>query len=336
MTIKDIARLAGVSKSTVSRVINNAANVDAKTREIVLKTMEENNFIPSASARSLSRQETTFIGVIIPDLDNSFFGQIVHGINHVLTGTEYTMLFCCTDNNADSELKALKLLRQQKVCGLLISSSANYCDAGTNEQIRNALADLNVPVILIDRAIPNTSWGGVYSDNINGGYIASQFLISKGYKQIGAFVSDMKLLIGQERLLGFKKALQENNLPSLDQYIYTKESPASLSEIFEYTCHLIDDRKLPDAIFLSNSIIANGFYKALFYKGVQPGLDIECIGFDYSEALDIMHIPYNYLERNSKSFGQTAARMLLDSFQARDDGPAIRRECIIPASLHVD
>lgn len=336
ITIKDIAQLAGVSKSTVSRVINNAANVDSKTREIVIKTMEEHNYIPSASARSLSRQETTFIGVILPDLDNSFFGQIVQGINSALTGTEYTMLFCCTDNNAESELKALKLLRQQKICGLLISSSVNYCDTNMNELIKNALTDINAPIILIDRAIPNTPWGGVYSDNMNGGYIAAQSLITKGYKRIGAFVSDTKLLIGQERLLGFKRALQDNNLPVMDEYIYTKESPASLSDIYNYTCHLIDEQRLPDAIFLSNAIIANGFYKALFQKGIQPGKDIECIGFDYSEALDIMHIPYNYLERNTKLFGQTAAQMLLDSFQSKNENATVRRENIIPASLHID
>ncbi len=336
MTIKDIAQLAGVSKSTVSRVINNASNVDSKTREIVLEVMEKNNYIPSASARSLSRQETTFIGVILPDIDNSFFGQIVQGINNALTGTEYTMLFCCTDNNADRELKALKLFRQQKVCGLLISSSANYCDVNMNERIKNALADINAPIVLIDRSIPHTPWDGVYSDNINGGYIATQFLISKGYKRIGAFVSDMKLLIGQERLLGFKRALQENKISILDDYIYVKDTPASLSEIFEYTCHLIDDGKLPAAVFLSNAIIANGFYKALFHKGIEPGKDIECVGFDYNEALDIMHIPYHYLERNSKLFGQTAAQMLLDLFQNKNNSEKIRREHIIPASLHID
>ncbi|WP_122641880.1 LacI family DNA-binding transcriptional regulator [Luxibacter massiliensis] len=334
MTIKDIAQLAGVSKSTVSRVLNNASNVEEATREIVLKVMEENNYIPSATARSLSRQETTFIGVILPDLDNSFFGQIVQGINHTLAETEYTMLFCCTDNNAARELKALNLLNQQKICGLLISSSVNYCDTTTGGLIKKALTDINAPIVLIDRSIPNTPWDGVYSDNINGGYIAASSLITKGYQHIGAFVSDTKLLIGQERLLGFTRAMQEHHLAITDDYIYTQESPASLLEIYEYTCRLIDSGKLPEAIFLSNSIIANGFYKALFYKGVKPGEDIECVGFDYSEALDIMHIPYNYLERNSRLFGQTAAQMLLDSFQYKNKGKHVRREHIIPATLH--
>lgn len=335
MTIKDIAQLAGVSKSTVSRVINNASNVDSRTREIVRKVMEENNYIPSASARSLSRQETTFIGVIIPDLDNSFFGQIVQGINHTLTGTEYTMLFCCTDNNAERELKALKLLRQQKICGLLISSSANYYDNSTSDLIKNALSDLGSPVVLMDRSIPGTNWDGVYSDNINGAYIATQSLIQKGYSRIGAFVSDTKLLIGQERLLGYQRAMETHGCPLCPEYIYTRDIPASLDAVYEYTCDLIDNRQLPEAVFLSNAIIANGFYKALFHRGIVPGKDISCVGFDYSEALDIMQIPYSYLERNTKLFGQTAAQMLLDSFHENGDAEKVRRAHIIPSSLHV-
>ena len=334
MTIKDIAKLAGVSKSTVSRVINNAPNVDEKTRALVLKVMDDNNFIPSASARSLSKQETTFIGVILPDLGNSFFGQIVEGINSILAETEYTMLFCCTDNDAARELKALKLLRLQKVCGLLISSSVDYCDEEMNASIRKALSDIEAPIVLIDRSIPNTPWDGVYSDNINGSYISTELLIKKGYKRIGAFVSDTKLLIGQERLLGFKKAMTDYSIEIHDDYIYTQDMPAAITDVFTYVSHMIEEKKLPEAVFLSNAIIANGFYKALFYHGIQPGKDIECVGFDYSEALDIMHVPYNYLKRNARLFGQTAAQMLLDSIQNLKQSNSIRREHIIPSSLH--
>lgn len=333
MTIHDIAKQAGVSKSTVSRVLNNAENVNEKTRELVWRIVRQNNYLPSATARSLSKKDTTVIGVILPDVDNSFFGKITQGINDALSDTDYTMLFCCTDNDPKREVKALNSLREQQVCGLLITSSAGYGNVKDTVLIREAISNIGKPVVLIDRNLSNSLWDGIYSDNLNGAYAATNALISRGYKKIGTFISDLTLQLGKDRLAGFKQAMTESNIDIFEEYIHLQDSPASPDWIYHYTCQLIRKGQLPEAIFLGNAIITNGFYKALMEHKIKPGKDIHCMGFDYSEALDIMHIPYSYLERNSRLMGATAAKMLLDQFEQTSQ---LRHENIIPATLRID
>lgn len=333
MTIKDIAALAGVSKATVSRVLNNAENVDEHTRQHVLKIMKENNYVPSAMAQRLKKGNNV-IGLIVPEVDDSFFGKIVHGINDILKKTEYTILLCCTDNNPRDELQALSVLRQQRVSGLFLTTSADFSAPKEADRIGNAVRDLNAPVVLIDRIFPNSPWNGVYSDNTFGAYSATSVLIEHGFKKIGAIFSDIKLHLGQERLNGFKKALSKHGLEINPDYIYTNGYSLSSQEVYLHTCKMIQENRLPEAIFLSNCIITHGFYKAILEHNIKPGKDIHCIGFDYSEILDVVNIPYSYLERNLKLIGQTAAELLLE--QLNSEPSPVRKSLTVPATLHID
>ena len=333
MTIKDIAELSGFSKSTVSRVLNNSPKVDKKTREIILKIVNEQNFIPSAMAQGLSKQEANVIGVIIPEAGGSFFGKIVQGIHKELLNTTYTLMLCCTDNTAEYELKALDTLRQQRVSGILLTTSSGFYKNADASKIRQILDQSLIPTVLIDRVIENSMWDGVYSDNKSGAYQITQALVQKKFKKIGAFISDMNLSIGQERYDGFINALQDNNIPINKNIIITEPLQATIKDVYQTTCIMIENGNLPDAIFLSNEIIANGFFKAILEKGICPGKDIHCAGFDYSEILDILNLPFIYLERNTELFGKTAVKLLLNSFNSSHE---TRNECIIPSKLHLD
>lgn len=289
--------------------------------------------MPSAMARRL-KKENNVIGLIVPEVDDSFFGKIVHGINDVLKKTEYTILLCCTDNNPKDELRALDALRQQRVSGLFLTTSSDFCSKKEAIKIEHAVKDLKVPVVLIDRIFPNTSWDGVYSDNISGAYSAACALIEHGFKKIGAIFSDIKLPLGQERLKGFQEALAEHGLPVNNDTIYMDDFSLSAQQVYHYACRMIQENRLPEAIFLSNCIITNGFFKAILEYGVRPGIDIHCIGFDYSEILDVVNVPYSYLERNLKLIGQTAAELLLERLR---NGPSlIRKDLTVPAALRLD
>lgn len=333
MTIRDIAALAGVSKSTVSRVLNNSPNVDVKTKERVMKVVREQNFIPSAMAQGLSRQCANTIGVILPEAGGSFFGNIIQGINEALINTPYTIILCCTENQAEYEIRSLDTLRQQKVSGILLTSSSGFYENNDAHKIRQTLESFDVPIVLIDRTIKNSRWDGVYSDNSTGAYIATEALIRKGFKKIGAYISDTNLSIGSNRYKGFMQALSDYDIPATEEFIITEELPVSMNDVYLKTCKIIQAGNLPEAIFLGNGIITNGFYKAILEKGIVPGRDIHCVGFDYSEFLDIIHLPYSYLERNSKLLGQTAANSLLKSLSTPPD---LRKEYIIPSTLHLD
>ncbi|MDY3249990.1 MAG: LacI family DNA-binding transcriptional regulator [Candidatus Choladocola sp.] len=333
MTIRDIAALAGVSKSTVSRVLNNSPNVDEKTREKVMRVVREKDFIPSAMAQGLSRQYANTIGVILPEAGGSFFGNIIQGINETLINTPYTILLCCTENKAEYEIRALDTLRQQKVSGILLTSSSGFYENDDAYKIRQTLENFNVPVVLIDRTLKSSKWDGVYSDNSTGAYVATEALLKKGFKKIGAYISDTSLSIGSSRYKGFIQALSDYHIPIMEEFIITEKYPASMQDVYWKTCELIKSGNLPEAIFLGNGIIANGFYKGILEKGIVPGKDIHCVGFDYSEFLDIINLPYSYLERNSKLLGETAANSLLKSLS---NPSGLRQEYIIPSTLHLD
>ncbi len=133
MTINEVAKLANVSKSTVSRVINKTGYVNEETRIRVEKVIKETNYSPSSLARGLSKKETNYIGIVIPEIDNEFFSEILSGINEGLDENDLTMICCDTNNNGKREQKALQMLAQQRVKGVIITPAEEYQDSDSNE-----------------------------------------------------------------------------------------------------------------------------------------------------------------------------------------------------------
>lgn len=330
VTINEIAALANVSKSTVSRVINGSANVNEQTRKRVLKIIQNNDYIPSAMARGLSSKNSNVIGWILPETDSIFFGQVTQGIYDALADTHYTFILSCTNNDYKRELKALQNMRQQNIRGLLITSSSGYSDDKSVGKIKKAIADLSIPVVLVDRSVENTSFNGVYSDNYNGAYELTEALINARFTEIGGFFSDMKLNLGRHRYEGFLKALHDNQMA--EKMVHLEDGPALIQNYYEITCQMADEGKLPKAVLLSNGVIACGFFRAIIEKGLVPGKDIHCVCFDHLEALEITGTPYSYLKRNCKLFGQTAVKMLLNAFSGDS---SVREECIVTATLEL-
>lgn len=327
VTINDIAKKAGVAKSTVSRVINGGVNVSEETRKLVQQVIDETKYQPSAVARGLSTNESNVIGVIVPDSASLFWGQVLEGISEVAEKNDFTVLFCNMDNNPQRELQALQRMRGQRVGGLLITPSVSYESPKERRTFLQALDALDCPVVFIDRALKNSRWDGVYFDNYNGAYIATEALTQKGCTRIGAIISDNALELGHQRREGFLQALQDAGLMVQEECTYYSDYKISLLDSYHIARQWIKEKTLPQAIFLSNGMIANGFFKAMLEYGLLPGRDIICMGFDYVEVLDILNLDYSYLDRDAANMGRIAAKML---FEQSDSG---RREHIIPAKL---
>lgn len=333
ITINDIARQAGVSKSTASRVINNVGNVREDLRRRVIEVIENVEYQPSAIAQGLSRQNSMVIGVLIPTVSDSFFGQILQGIISTTLQKGYSILLCTHDNDPEKERDALRALHSQRIRGLLITPCAGYIKNDDQNYLNAEVKKLNVPTVFIDRSVKMSVWDGVYYDNYNGAYMAVETLKKRGFDRIGYMVSDLALQIGQERMHGMEQAIRDYGITPDERFCFRDDGAAYLDKSYEQAKAWLQSGERPPAMFFSNSSLAKGFIKAMFEAGLSVGDDIFCIGFDYVDILEMMNLKYVYLDRDAVNMGKIATQMLMDHFQ--NEIPA-RRDFIIPANLIVN
>lgn len=328
LTIKDIADQANVAKSTVSRVLNNSGYVKEETRMKIEKVINESKYVPSATARNLSKQESNIIGLIIPELSNTFYMEIIEGISEVVEKNNLILVLCNTDNDLLKEQRALAAINGLRVKGLIFAPAADYASPAEARKIRQWLNELNVPIIMLDRWVENSQWDGVYFDNPGGAYKATEALIKAGHKKIGTITGNLNISIGRERFKGFQLAMEDYEIPISPQYVY--QGDFTTAKAYELTKKMIASGDLPEALFISNNLTAIGFLKGIYEAGMELGRDICCVGFDNVAFLDIMDINYSYVDRDTKNMGFVTAKNLLEIIK---NPVAERHEHIIQARL---
>lgn len=330
LTINDIAEKAKVSKSTVSRVLNNSGYVHQETREKVEKIIKENIYYPSATARSLSKKESNTIGVIIPEADNAFFGEILRGISEIVDENNMTLIFCDTNNNSLKEERALDMINMQGVKGLILTPVNDHDDGEAEKKLKQKLRDLKIPTVILDRGVKNSQWDGVFFENYQSAYSATEILIKEGHKKIGIITGDLKLKIGKDRYKGYLNAMEDYGMEIIDKYIY--EGNFSVEKAYELSNEFILSKDLPDAILTCNNRTTLGFIKALKEHNLTLGKDISAIGIDSNEVLDILGYNFSNVARDAVEMGRVAMRRLLERF----DNPTKQRvECIMPFKIYL-
>jgi LacI family transcriptional regulator len=213
ITIRDIAESAKVSKSTVSRVINNSGYVSEASRKKVEQAIEMLNFVPSAIARGLSKNVTNTIGVLIPEMWNDFFTEVLSGLSDAVDKLGMTLLFSDTANNEAKQEKALQMFHGQRMKGIIITPAIEFSSMHENRQFLKRLDKLNIPIVVVDRNIPNSRWDSIVFENFNAGYLATKAMIAAGRRRIGIITGDMRLAIARERFNGYAFAMEEAKLP---------------------------------------------------------------------------------------------------------------------------
>lgn len=328
MTITDIAEKAGVSKTTVSRVLNGIGYVSDETRRKVEKVISENHFYPSASARSLSKRETNTIGVIVPEIDNSFFSEVLRGISEVVDQHGLTIIYCDTANNAEKEARALSMIAEHRVRGLIISPAIDYAETNAAGKLRRLLNNLGVPIVVVDREIENSTWDGVFYENFQSAYCATKVLIEEGHKRIGIITGDLGLKLARERYHGFLQAMEDYGVPVQEKYIY--KGDFSINTAYRIAKEIFESGDIPEAIFTSNNRTNLGFIKASREKKIKLGKDIAAIGIDHVEVLDILGYNFSYVTRDTVEMGRVAINMLLSRINNPDRQRSIK---IMPYKL---
>ncbi len=328
VTINDIAERVGVSHATISRVLNNSGYVKDETREKVLKAIKELNYTPSAIARSLSTSKTNTIGVIVPDINNLFFGDIIKGITEIADEHSLNIILCDTDEDKDKELKAINVLKEQRIQGLIITPTF-YKNSGNSENL-NTLRNLGIPIILIDGHVEYLDFSGVFIDHIKGAYDGTAALIEAGHRKVAIITGDMNSRPAKERLIGYEKALEANNIPIEKEYIFYGNYKYETA--YEITKQILKMDNRPTAIFVSSNTMILGCIKAFYEEKLNIPKDMAIIGFDKVDILNIIGMNISFINGPSIELGRIGMKMLLENLNSKER-KEIKRVTILPELL---
>ena len=310
-TIKDIAKLAGVSTATVSKVLNNKdQNISQATREHVLAIAKEHKYMPNRIARSLVTRHTKTIGLIIPDITNPFFPGIARGVEDKASIEGYNIIYCNTDDKLDKEDKCISMLIEKMVDGLIIVAS----DKRRNE-FKN-LSNVYIPVILVDRDIEIEGINGkVLVDNFYGAYQGVSHLLSKGKKKIAFITGPMTTNTAIDRLKGYKKALEDHDITYNEDYVL--EGVFKKEWGYEATDKLIKEGIKFDALFCGNDLIAISAIKALKDNEILVPNDVSVVGYDDIYMSTLVDPELTTISQPNYDMGFRAAEMLVDMIEER-------------------
>lgn len=302
-TIYDVAKEAGVAPSTVSYVLNNTKNVKKATRQKVLDAVKKLNYTPNHIARSLKTKTTSTIGIVIPDISNPFFSELTRGIEDIANQYDYTVIICNTDENQKKEKKYLNTLISKGIDGLIFVGTGKY-------KIKKGK---DLPTVLVDRYVDIgfRNYGYVAFDNIEGSYIATSYLVQKGFKEITLLLGPIYLNTYMDRLKGYKKALLENKIDFNKTLIHVvSEQHISIEGGFNKVKELIKESKITDAIFATNDLMAIGAIKALQENNIRVPEDIKVIGFDDIYPSALITPSLTTISQPTYKMGQKAMKML--------------------------
>ena len=309
VTIKDIAREAGVSVTTVSRVLNNKADVSDKTREKVLKIIDRLNYNPNSIARGLVMNKTYTIGLIVPDISNAFFAEIAKAIEDELREYGYSVIFCNTDNDKDREKESIDLLRSKQVDGLIGAFSHDSKDEVL------ALGKAGFPIVQIDRLVDDSQIPFVIIDNILSGYEATEYLIKKGHRRIAHITGALDTNTGIRRAEGYRKALQEYGIEIDEELVM--EGDFSQESGYLAMKEILERNKDLTAVFAGNDMMALGAYRAIYAAGLKIPEDISIIGHDDFTLASLVSPALTTMQQPIYKIGKVAASLLIDIIKGK-------------------
>ena len=307
LNIKVIAEKAGVSTATVSRVLSDFPGVKEKTKKKVMKIISELNYEVNGIARSLRQKKTFKIGVIVGNVLSQFYSVLAKSIEDVAIKYGYSVILCNGDDDSEKELNYLKVLRSSRVDGIIIAPT------GKNADYVNILMQSNIKIVLVDRLIEGVDCDAVLVDNEKGAYTAVKYLIDKGYKKIAIIDGFIDRTTGKERLKGYLRALNGNNIPRNDDFIKIKDFKKRSGIVFAN--ELLENKNKPEAIFVANLDLTLGAILSIKSLGLKIPDDIAVIGFDDSDWAQILDPPLTTISQPISDLGTTAAEMLIKNIE---------------------
>ena len=317
-TLRDIAQHSGVSIATVSHVVNDSSYVSPRLRERVLNAIREYNYHPNRVARMLRTKKSKTVGIVVPDIADPFFPTLVRGAEDVLTRAGYTLLIGNSDNDQHKEEGYYRTFVERRVDGLVVAVASDQ-----TPQYFHRHDFAKVPVVFADRAYLGLPADIVGADNISGSKMAVSHLVEMGYTRIATVTGPMRLANARDRLTGYRRALRGAG-HAVDADL-VREGNFDVSSGYDQTRHLLGMAARPDAIFIQNSLMAVGAFRAIQESLLRCPEQIGLISFGEQDWFALVRPRISAVSHRSYDVGAAAAELLLKRLAGKLIGESVRR-----------
>jgi Transcriptional regulators len=302
-TIYDIARLAGVSTATVSKVFNQTGNISEKTRRRILEISKELNYQPNVLASALNGKKTFSLGLLIPDMVNPFFAELARHVEDRAQELGFNLIICNTDNDMKKEIKYIQLLRQKSVDGIIVATGVR------NDEFLKELIDQRVPIALVAREMSVLSTSTVLVDDFAGGYNATRHLIELGHRRIAVIAESMSVSSSKERVRGYRHALEEAELRYDEELVLTSDFSIESGRVTALA--ILQRPSRPTAIFACNDLLAIGALQAAKELGIRVPDDLSVVGFDNTILASITDPPMTTVAQPIRAMGHQVVDLIV-------------------------
>ncbi|HBY92559.1 MAG: LacI family transcriptional regulator [Ardenticatenaceae bacterium] len=308
-TVKDVARRAGVSTATVSRVLNNKGQVSATARAKVLAAVEALNFKPSRVARNLRVRRTQLIGLIISDIQNPFFAWVTRGVEDAAYQNGYSLILCNSNEDPTRERMYLEVMHAEEVAGVILATTQ---DTGHD---RTLLCG-PIPTVAVDRTIDDLEIDTVVVDNVRGAYEAVAHLLRSGHRRIGLIAGPPRLSTARERQQGYEQAHNDFDIP-VDPAL-VRHGNFKQDSGYEHVRDLLTHPKQPTALFVANNLMTLGALNAIHELGLRIPDEVAIVGFDDMPWAMSLNPPLTVVAQPHYELGRAAADLLLRRLTDRE------------------
>ncbi|MDO5435540.1 MAG: LacI family DNA-binding transcriptional regulator [Clostridia bacterium] len=316
ISMLDIAQRAGVSTTTVSRVINNnTKGVSEQTRNRILEIIRETNYRPSIQARNIAQSHSNIIGVIIPDMANLFYPKIIRGINDCITKHGHLMMLCNSDSNPETEKQQLLAMVDNRVAGVVL------CSGVSNDSFLKEYHQFGTPLVMIGRNSDSKyADGQITGDNVAGMYESASYILGHGHRDILYIDGPMEVSGPIFRQKGFRHAMADKGMPVDESMVFNGDF--SVNYGYRVVSDLLEQGHRFTAVISGSDLIAVGAVKALLHHGVSVPKDVEVIGYDNIDLSEICEPALSTVSKPHYDMAYEAAEILMRIIEG--DTPKLR------------
>ena len=306
--LKDIAQKLNLSISTVSRALNHHPKISKQTKKKVFKAAQELHYLPDGMAHGLRTHQSHLIGVVTPQITHPLFSRVLTGIEQEAYRHGYNVIVCNTNEKEKKEKQNIDTLLKQRVDGILISVTKESKEFSHLEKVQKH----GIPLVFYDQICEDIITSKVIGDDYKGAYLMTSHLIQKGYRKILHYTTSPNLLIGYNKIKGFKAALKDGEISIEEDGVITCDNYMDALKITPEIIKKMD----PDAIFCVNDSTAYGAIHAVQKMGYNVPKDLAIVGFNNNPVSQFSNPPLTTIKRNSIKMGTEATRLLLKKIEA--------------------